>query len=126
MLPADPLKRCSPKPALVLLAGAGSPYLLRAALDGDCSPTKTLAREAFPDAGACFESFLKKAAFTLESAAGTGWAAAEMLDAPVVEEGGEDAEEDEFASEQAPSRARQTLSRINPIRHAKNLIRWVL
>ena len=38
----------------------------------------------------------------------------------------EDAEDDEFATERAPSRARQTLSRINPVRHAKNLIRWVL
>lgn len=35
-------------------------------------------------------------------------------------------EEDEYVPEPTPNRARQTLSRINPIRHARNLIRWVL
>jgi hypothetical protein len=37
-----------------------------------------------------------------------------------------DLEEDDSIPEPTPSRARQTLDRINPIWHAKNLIRWVL
>ena len=35
-------------------------------------------------------------------------------------------EEDEPVPEPTPNKARQTLSRINPIRHARNLIRWLL